>query len=399
MIATGGTAQAISAMGVPVTPINKLGEGSPHVVDLIRERRCDLVINTPTGSGARADGYEIRTAAVRHGIPCVTTMTGATAAARAIAAGKQGDAEVRSIQEIHGASSRSADAEAAMDRPAPRPGAAPPSGAALRGLREPGLGRLPRLLRCSTARAPSRCRASSTCWPPSATGPDRASGPSCRGRSRSPRPGRRRRACGSTSWSRASVRAPTGSASWRRGSGSGSTGRSATPSRSRASWRPGAAGAILVGGGIGIAPLALLRRRFGERNVPARVLLGFRDEAHSGGLDDLFACCEVRLASEDGHAGHRGYVTDLLAAMLEGDDATSAVVYSCGPPAMLEAVRALCAERGVACELALESPMACGYGACFGCAVPKPEAATCASASTARSCEGSEPGRRAVTHA
>jgi dihydroorotate dehydrogenase electron transfer subunit len=136
---------------------------------------------------------------------------------------------------------------------------------------------------------------------------------------------------------------------------------------------PGAAGAILVGGGIGIAPLALLRRRFGERNVPTRVLLGFRDQTHSGGLDDLFACCEVRLASEDGHAGHRGYVTDLLAAMLEGDDAASAVVYSCGPPAMLEAVRTLCAERGVACELALESPMACGYGACFGCAVPKPD--------------------------
>ncbi len=113
VIATGGTAQAISAMGVPVTPINKLAEGSPHVVDLIRERRCDLVINTPTGSGARADGYEIRTAAVRHGIPCITTMTGASAAARAIAAKAGGEAEVRSLQEIHGvatASSATADA-------------------------------------------------------------------------------------------------------------------------------------------------------------------------------------------------------------------------------------------------------------------------------------------------
>lgn len=140
----------------------------------------------------------------------------------------------------------------------------------------------------------------------------------------------------------------------------------------------GAAGAILVGGGIGVAPLALLRRRLCERGVPLRVLLGFRDQGHAGGLD-LFCgsgselCPEVRLASEDGHAGHRGYVTDLLAAMLEGDDAASGVVYSCGPPAMLEAVRALCAERGVACELALESPMACGFGACFGCAVPKPD--------------------------
>ncbi len=101
LIATGGTAQAISAMGVPVTPINKIAEGSPNVVDLIRERQCDLVINTPTGSGARADGYEIRTAAVRHGIPCVTTMTGASAAVRAIAAKIEGDADVRSLQEIH----------------------------------------------------------------------------------------------------------------------------------------------------------------------------------------------------------------------------------------------------------------------------------------------------------
>jgi dihydroorotate dehydrogenase electron transfer subunit len=133
-----------------------------------------------------------------------------------------------------------------------------------------------------------------------------------------------------------------------------------------------AAGAILMGGGIGIAPLALLRRRLAAGNVPARVLLGFRDEAHSGGLDDLFACCEVALASDDGHVGHHGYVTDLLATMLAGDDAESAAVYACGPPPMLDAVAALCAEREVACELAMESPMACGFGACFGCAVAKP---------------------------
>ena len=88
-----------------------------------------------------------------------------------------------------------------------------------------------------------------------------------------------------------------------------------------------------------------------------------------GGLD-LFDCSEIRLASEDGHTGHHGFVTDLLAVLLEGDDARSAAVYACGPPAMLEAVRGLCAERGVACELAMEAPMACGFGACFGCAIP-----------------------------
>jgi len=102
VIATGGTAQAVSAMGIPVRRINKIGEGSPHVVDLIRGRECDLVINTPTGSGARADGHEIRTAAVRHGIPSITTMTGASAAVRAIAALREHEAEVRSLQELHG---------------------------------------------------------------------------------------------------------------------------------------------------------------------------------------------------------------------------------------------------------------------------------------------------------
>jgi dihydroorotate dehydrogenase electron transfer subunit len=131
----------------------------------------------------------------------------------------------------------------------------------------------------------------------------------------------------------------------------------------------GAPGAILVGGGIGVAPLGMWRRRLAESGVPTRALLGFRDREHAGGLD-LFDCSEVRLASEDGHTGHRGYVTDLLAVLLEGDDAASSAVYACGPPGMLEAVRLMCAERGVVAELAMEAPMACGFGACMGCAIP-----------------------------
>jgi carbamoyl-phosphate synthase large subunit len=101
VIATRGTAQAISRMGVPVKGINKIADGSPHVVDYIRGGEVGLVINTPTGSGARADGYEIRTAAVRHGIPCLTTMTGASAAVRAIYAGREHSPEPRSLQELH----------------------------------------------------------------------------------------------------------------------------------------------------------------------------------------------------------------------------------------------------------------------------------------------------------
>ena len=112
IVATAGTAQSISAMGVPVTRINKIGEGSPHVVDWIRNGEVDMVINTPTGSGARADGIEIRSAAVRRGIPCVTTMTGASAAARAISAQRESEAEVRSLQEVHALASARESSEA-----------------------------------------------------------------------------------------------------------------------------------------------------------------------------------------------------------------------------------------------------------------------------------------------
>ncbi len=101
ILATGGTARAIRRMGVPVEAIPKISEGSPNVVDRIEAGDVDIVINTPTGSGARADGYEIRRAAVARGIPCVTTMTGASAAQRAIQALRSGGREPRSLQDLH----------------------------------------------------------------------------------------------------------------------------------------------------------------------------------------------------------------------------------------------------------------------------------------------------------
>jgi carbamoyl-phosphate synthase large subunit len=101
VLATRGTAQAIRRMGVPVEQLNKIGEGSPHVVDRIKGGDVDLLINTPVGRGARTDGWEIRRAAVEHGIPCITTMTGASAAARAIGAAQEQEPTVRSLQELH----------------------------------------------------------------------------------------------------------------------------------------------------------------------------------------------------------------------------------------------------------------------------------------------------------
>jgi carbamoyl-phosphate synthase large subunit len=101
IIATRGTAQSLRRMGIPAKKINKIGEGSPHVVDWIERGAVDLVINTPVGTGARSDGYEIRTAAIARGIPCITTMSGGVAAARAIIAARRGEPEVVSLQELH----------------------------------------------------------------------------------------------------------------------------------------------------------------------------------------------------------------------------------------------------------------------------------------------------------
>ncbi len=101
IVATGGTAQAISRMGIPVERLNKIQEGSPNVVDLVQQGDVDLIINTPTGTAARSDGYEIRRAGVARGIPVITTLTGGMAAARAIAAARHGAPAVLSLQEIH----------------------------------------------------------------------------------------------------------------------------------------------------------------------------------------------------------------------------------------------------------------------------------------------------------
>jgi carbamoyl-phosphate synthase large subunit len=102
VIATRGTAQALRRMGIRATAINKIGEGPDNVVERIVRGEVDLVINTPTGTRARTDGYEIRAAAVARGIPCITTISGGMAAARAITAARRAEPRVISLQELHG---------------------------------------------------------------------------------------------------------------------------------------------------------------------------------------------------------------------------------------------------------------------------------------------------------
>jgi dihydroorotate dehydrogenase electron transfer subunit len=138
--------------------------------------------------------------------------------------------------------------------------------------------------------------------------------------------------------------------------------------------------ALLAGGGVGIAPLAILQdtllgegadgwgaaggKAAGMADVT--VLLGFRDGARAEGAALL---SDARVATDDGSVGRHGFVTELLSAELDEDP--HAVVYACGPAGMLEGVRALCERRDVPAQLALEAGMACGFGACFGCVVPR----------------------------
>jgi carbamoyl-phosphate synthase large subunit len=108
LAATSGTARTLAAAGLAVDHVRKVTEGGEGatVVDLLRRQRCDLVINTPQGSGARTDGYRIREAALTARIPCVTTLSGAAAAVLAIADARGEDP--MSLQERIDAQARTA---------------------------------------------------------------------------------------------------------------------------------------------------------------------------------------------------------------------------------------------------------------------------------------------------
>jgi dihydroorotate dehydrogenase electron transfer subunit len=138
-----------------------------------------------------------------------------------------------------------------------------------------------------------------------------------------------------------------------------------------------------VGGGIGQTPFLALgrwwlgRADYGEgppsTAMPAEsvtLLYGVRSVDLAAGVEDFEAAgIPVELATDDGSAGHRGFVTDLLARRLDRGDRPDQVV-GCGPPAMLETLSRLVERHGVACDLSLENHMACGFGACFSCVAP-----------------------------
>jgi carbamoyl-phosphate synthase large subunit len=101
LVATAGTAGVLARNGVPAAVVAKAHEGPGNVVERIRAGEIDVVVNTPLGSGARADGYDIRTAAVAADIPCITTLSGLTAVVQGIEAQLAGDLAVRPLQSWH----------------------------------------------------------------------------------------------------------------------------------------------------------------------------------------------------------------------------------------------------------------------------------------------------------
>lgn len=141
--------------------------------------------------------------------------------------------------------------------------------------------------------------------------------------------------------------------------------------------------ALFVAGGIGQTPFLALgqwwlgQARFGAGDgqpgpfaTSARMLYGVRTHALAAGIPDFEAAgIPVDLATDDGSAGHHGFVTDLLVQRLERGDRPAKVV-ACGPPAMLAATAAIAAQYHLDCDLSLENHMACGFGACFSCVAP-----------------------------
>ncbi len=99
LMATSGTARSLREKGIEVQRVNKVQEGHPNLIDHLINGRVNLIINTPSGKGARTDEGRIRAAAVAHGVPCITTMQGIQAAVKALEALREGELSVRSLQE------------------------------------------------------------------------------------------------------------------------------------------------------------------------------------------------------------------------------------------------------------------------------------------------------------
>lgn len=130
---------------------------------------------------------------------------------------------------------------------------------------------------------------------------------------------------------------------------------------------------VLVAGGVGVAPLVFLARTLHASGAAPIVLYGGRTAADLPLSDELTTVADLRIATEDGSRGAHGRVTTLVEQALAelARAGRAAKVYTCGPDRMMAAVVALALAHGALADASLETPMACGYGVCLGCPVPR----------------------------
>jgi dihydroorotate dehydrogenase electron transfer subunit len=130
--------------------------------------------------------------------------------------------------------------------------------------------------------------------------------------------------------------------------------------------QPKASHTLLVGGGVGIVPLAFLAFHHPELRQQMTLLMGAATRARMPEMSRIVPSdLTTILATDDGSIGHHGYVTDLIASNLKPDTE----ILTCGPYGMMARVAEIAADAGVACYASLENHMACGFGACFGCVI------------------------------
>lgn len=121
---------------------------------------------------------------------------------------------------------------------------------------------------------------------------------------------------------------------------------------------------LLIGGGVGVAPLLFLGQELAGNGIRPTFLFGGRSESFLLRLDEFRKYGDVFCTTEDGSAGEKGFVTN-HSLLLDSDSFDR--IYACGPPPMLKAVAKWAKEHETACEVSLEHKMACGIGACLCC--------------------------------
>jgi len=136
---------------------------------------------------------------------------------------------------------------------------------------------------------------------------------------------------------------------------------------------------VFIAGGVGVAPLVyLLHDRFvrieSGQDIQKSFYLGARSSELLAGLDQLEGFCKLGICTDDGSLGYRGQVTELLRReVIEGitemDDRNHTLIYACGPTPMIRSLGSLLRNHPIRCQVSLEERMACGLGACLGCAV------------------------------